>query len=165
MTGTIRLLYAEDNPFDADLTLRHFEREAPELHLEAVSSGKECLERLGKQTFDLLLLDYHLGDTDGIALLTSLRAAGNAVPVVMLTGAGDDSSIERALRAGADDYVVKSRIHLMSLPDRARSLIARLRDRASGLLAVRARPDPRGSTLRCEGARSERRAASGVATP
>ena len=131
MTGGIRLLYVEDNPFDADLTLRHFEREAPDLHLEAVSSGKECLEGLAKGTFDLLLLDYHLGDTDGVVVLKALRASGNAIPVVMLTGAGDDESIERALRAGADDYVVKSRTYLTSLPDRVRALIARIRDRAS----------------------------------
>ena len=131
MTGGIRLLYVEDNPFDADLTLRHFEREAPDLHLEAVSSGKECLEGLAKGTFDLLLLDYHLGDTDGVVVLKALRASGNAIPVVMLTGAGDDESIERALRAGADDYVVKSQRYLTSLPDRVRALIARIRDRAS----------------------------------
>ena len=46
MEHKIRLLYAEDNTQDADLTRAHFESEAPEFELEIVQSGEQCLKRL-----------------------------------------------------------------------------------------------------------------------
>ena len=72
MGDTIRLLYAEDNPQDADLTRAHFEQTAPEFHIEFVVSGKECLARLNAQPYDLVLLDNRLPDGDGIDLLGKL---------------------------------------------------------------------------------------------
>lgn len=66
---------------------------------------------------DVLLLDMGLPDLDGMEVLTRLRAV-STVPVVVLTARGDERSVVRGLRAGADDWVVK--------PVRLSELLARL---------------------------------------
>ncbi|MBY6410697.1 response regulator transcription factor [Rhodococcus sp. BP-252] len=61
---------------------------------------------LGYRTVDLVLLDLGLPDMDGLETLRKLRTL-SAVPVVVLTARDDERSVVRALRGGADDYVVK----------------------------------------------------------
>lgn len=117
MDKPLKLLYAEDNPQDADLTRAHFGRAAPDLRLEIAETGSHCLERLAAESFDLLLLDNHLPDMDGLDVLEQIRSAGQRVPVVMITGAGDDEIVARALRAGASDYISNSGDYLTRLPD------------------------------------------------
>lgn len=132
MSPPLRVLYAEDNPLDADLALAHFRLAAPDLQLEVLGTGELCQERLSKGSFDLLLLDNHLPDIDGIEVLARLRASGHTLPVVMLTGDGDESTAARALIAGADDYVTKGGDYLARLPALLRGLVARVQSRTSG---------------------------------
>ncbi|BCL29516.1 DNA-binding response regulator [Streptomyces aurantiacus] len=66
---------------------------------------------------DLLLLDLGLPDTDGLDVLRALRAVSD-LPVVVLTARGDERSVVRGLRLGADDYLVK--------PVRLAELLARI---------------------------------------
>ena len=129
MTEAIRLLYAEDNAQDADLTRTYFEHEAADFALEVVETGAQCLARLAAEHFDLLLLDKRLPDMDGLDLLARLRAGGQGLPVVMVTGIGDDETVARALRAGAADYVPKSADYLSTLPAILRGVVARERQR------------------------------------
>ncbi|WP_288813607.1 response regulator transcription factor [uncultured Gordonia sp.] len=72
---------------------------------------------LGHRGFDLALLDLGLPDEDGLTVLRRLRAVSE-IPVVVLTARQDERSVVRALRGGADDYVVK--------PARLGELMARL---------------------------------------
>ena len=72
---------------------------------------------LGHREFDLALLDLGLPDEDGLTVLRRLRAVSE-MPVVVLTARQDERSVVRALRGGADDYVVK--------PARLGELMARL---------------------------------------
>lgn len=61
---------------------------------------------LGYHDMDVVLLDLGLPDMDGLEVLRKLRAV-SSVPVVVLTARDDERSVVRALRGGADDYVVK----------------------------------------------------------
>ncbi|MGB3484045.1 MAG: response regulator transcription factor [Mycobacterium sp.] len=61
---------------------------------------------LGHRDVDLVLLDLGLPDIDGLTVLRQLRAVSQ-IPVVVLTARDDERSVVRALRGGADDYVVK----------------------------------------------------------
>lgn len=72
---------------------------------------------LAHRDADLLLLDLGLPDMDGLEVLRKLRRV-STIPVVILTARGDERSVVRGLRSGADDYVVK--------PVRLRELLARL---------------------------------------
>jgi PAS domain S-box-containing protein len=115
----MKILYIEDNPADIDLTLRHLKKEAPHIEVKIAKSQAEALKTIRKpdfSTYDLVLTDMHLQDGDGIAVLSHIRAHSVPVPVVLLTGHGDEDSAVAALKAGADDYVVKKSGYLNSLP-------------------------------------------------
>ncbi|MBU6529647.1 response regulator transcription factor [Streptomyces mayonensis] len=80
-----------------------------------ITHGKDVLTY--HRSSDLLLLDLGLPDVDGLEVLRSLRAVSD-MPVVVLTARGDERSVVRGLRIGADDYLVK--------PVRLAELLARI---------------------------------------
>jgi len=81
------------------------------------ASGKEALERMNDSDISLILLDIRMPDLDGFQTLTLIRKQ-YSVPVIMVTGLGEVTSVSDALSLGADDYVKK--------PFQARELIARI---------------------------------------
>jgi len=114
--SSIRVLYAEDSPIDADLTMSHFMYEAPEFTIDIAGTGEEFLRRLKEGSYDVLLLDYRLPDMDGIELLKELTALGVKLPIVMVTGTGDEELVVKILRFGTSDYVPKDANYLKTLP-------------------------------------------------
>ncbi len=124
MNPTIRILYAEDNPLDADLTRAQFAEQAPEFDLQVVATGAACLEQIQRNPPDLLLLDHHLPDTDGVEMLKALFRQAPGLPVVMVTGAGDEDLVLRAIRLGAATYVPKRGNYLESLSGLLRDVLA-----------------------------------------
>jgi PAS domain S-box-containing protein/putative nucleotidyltransferase with HDIG domain len=138
MTPAIRLLYVEDNPQDADLTRALFASHAPEFEIEIVGTGRECLERLRETRFDLLLLDHHLPDMDGLDVIKGLSDADSQVPVVLVTGVGDEELVVKALRLGAANYVPKRGGYLETLPNVLRGEVEQHRQSRSQRMPVAA---------------------------
>ena len=126
----IRVLYAEDDPFDADLTKAHFEAAAPEFELDLVRTGGDCLARLADEPYDVLLLDNHLPDTDAIRVLRTVAVEHARLPVVVTTSVGDENLAVRVLQLGARDYVPKDGRYLDRLPAVLKSAIAEHRAEA-----------------------------------
>lgn len=115
----MRILYVEDDPRDADLTVRRLQKTAPHFEVETVSTVEEALmrlERMRSEPLDLVLVDVHLSDGDGLSLLTHVRENVLPVAVVVVTGMGDETTAVTALKARADDYVVKDKDYLDRLP-------------------------------------------------
>lgn len=115
----MRILYVEDNARDADLTLRMMRKSAPQLQFETVSKIHEAiarLDRLAAEPLDLVLTDMNLPDGDGLSLLKHIRESGLPLAVVVITGVGDEETAVEALKARADDYVVKHKDYLDHLP-------------------------------------------------
>jgi diguanylate cyclase (GGDEF)-like protein/PAS domain S-box-containing protein len=104
-----RVLYLEDNPMDADLLRRALTRQAPQVRLEIVSTLAQALQTMAPEVpeYELILSDLRLPDGSGMDLLAHVRSRRLPVAVVILTGSGDQASAIAALKAGADDYVVK----------------------------------------------------------
>src|SRR5262245_42909997 len=127
MTEKIRVLYAEDDLSDLDLTKTHFQLNAPNFELEVVDTGQKCLARLREEKFDVLLLDNHLPDMDGVEVLRELAAKDVPVPVVMVTAVGDEALVVQVLRLGAWDYVPKQGNYVESLPADLRDAVAEYR--------------------------------------
>lgn len=75
--------------------------------VERAADGAEALLLATNRPYDALVLDYGLGDMDGLTLLERLRAAGVTTPAVLLTSGGSEEVAARALRAGADEYLPK----------------------------------------------------------
>ena len=75
--------------------------------VELATAGDKALERATANPYDAIVLDRGLPGLDGLEVCRRLRAAGNAVPVLMLTARAAVSERVEGLDAGADDYVVK----------------------------------------------------------
>jgi DNA-binding response OmpR family regulator len=115
----MRILYVEDDPGDADLTARLLLKSMPQVRLETVTTLKEAvarLDRLEAEPLDLVLTDVRLPDGDGLALLAHIRDQALSLPVVVITDPGDEETAVAAIKAGADDYVVKRKGYLDRLP-------------------------------------------------
>ncbi len=117
------------------LTRTHFLDHAVDFVIEVVQTGQDCLDRVTEGECDLLLLDHHLPDMEGVEVLAALAHRGVQVPTVMVTGVGDENLVVKALRLGAACYVPKQGNYLASLPSLLRRVIEEHRRKKSqGLL-------------------------------
>ncbi|MBW2545113.1 MAG: diguanylate cyclase [Deltaproteobacteria bacterium] len=113
----MRVLIIEDNPDHAELA-----RLALEPHFEVclLESGEDALRYLeglaGNDRPAAILLDYSLPGIDGLAVLDRIMENGYDIPVIMVTGQGDESIAVEAMKKGAFDYVVKSGNYRAVLP-------------------------------------------------
>ena len=115
----MKVLYVEDDPRDAELTQHRLARTAPHLVFETASTIAAAvarLQRLDSEPLDLVLTDMHLRDGDGLSLLNYVRENSLPLAVVIVTGVGDEETAVTALKARADDYVVKRKSYLDKLP-------------------------------------------------
>jgi DNA-binding NtrC family response regulator len=98
------ILLVDDEP-----TARYGTRRALESKYKIVEAGSAAEARAGLDAArpDLILLDLVMPDEDGLAFMRSLRAAGNQTPVLVVSALDTASTAIQALRAGAQDYIVK----------------------------------------------------------
>src|SRR5438874_868100 len=75
--------------------------------VDAVDSGEACLERLGRQGYDVVVLDIWLPGMDGLATFARMRERQMESQVVMISGHGNIESAVRAIKMGAFDFVEK----------------------------------------------------------
>jgi len=109
------LLLIDDDPELAELLQSYLGGEG--IGLDAAISGAAGLEMARNRDYELVILDVMLPDTSGFNVLTKLRAV-SGVPVIMLTGRGEEIDRVIGLEMGADDYVSK--------PFQLRELLARI---------------------------------------
>jgi DNA-binding response OmpR family regulator len=119
-----RLLIVEDERHIAD-GLR-FNLEADGHEAEVVGDGTHALERLleERDRFDAVILDVMLPGKNGFEVASALRAAGQFVPILMLTARGRPEDVLKGFESGADDYLPKP-FELAILMARVRGLLRR----------------------------------------
>ena len=119
-----RVLVVEDEQHIAD-GLR-FNLEAEGYDVGVVADGTDAVDLLLKERhgFDAVILDVMLPGTDGFAVAAALRAAGQFVPILMLTARGRPEDVLKGFEAGADDYLPKP-FDLSILMARVRGLLRR----------------------------------------
>jgi DNA-binding response OmpR family regulator len=110
-----RVLVVDDEPMVREVVTSYLERDGHDVTV--VADGAAALDALGRQTFDLVVLDLMLPQVDGLRVLQELRSR-TATPVIVLTARGDEGDRVLGLELGADDYVVK--------PFSPRELVARV---------------------------------------
>lgn len=128
----MRLLLVEDDELLGDairVALAHEHHYAVEWARDGIAAERA----LRADAYDLVLLDLQLPGRSGLDLLKSLRGAGNAVPVLVLTARDTVRDRVVGLDAGADDYLVKP-FDLDELHARVRALLRRRSGRASAVL-------------------------------
>jgi two-component system cell cycle sensor histidine kinase/response regulator CckA len=138
MSDSLRLFLIEDHEDVALLIRKSLERAGH--HVTCCRTAADALIVLGQSSFDLVVLDWELPDMTGLDLMQKLAREGIAVPVLLITGKGDEDLATRAMHAGALDYVVKDTAltFLGELPKRVAESVRRYRLEQDNQLLVQA---------------------------
>jgi signal transduction histidine kinase len=106
----VRILIVDDSSEDRELYRRLLAQDRDHTYeiLEA-DTGEEGLRMAAAESPDCLLLDYRLPDVDGLEFLSRLLA-GRLVPVIVLTGQGNEAVAVEAMKGGAQDYLLKGNV-------------------------------------------------------
>ena len=115
----IEILLVEDNPRDAELTIRALKRKNLANHLYHVEDGVEALDFLfGRGKYSgrnldeppkVVLLDLKLPRVDGLEVLCAMKSDDRTrtIPVVIVTSSAEDPDMKKAYQLGANSYVIK----------------------------------------------------------
>ncbi|MGD9041686.1 MAG: response regulator [Desulfobacteraceae bacterium] len=130
----IRVLLVEDDEDDY-VIVRDFlsEIEGQEFELDWVSTYHGAMEKAASNRHDICLMDYRLGERDGIQLTRDFQRHGFQAPIILLTGLGSHDVDTRAMREGAVDYLEKGDLNPKLLERSIRYAI----DHARTLAALR----------------------------
>lgn len=106
-TRRLKILVADDSPVNRRITSRMVESWSHTCVL--VTNGREALDRLALESFDLVLMDAEMPVLDGLqaVALLRLREGQRRTPVIALSGHGEPAYLERFLAAGMDGWVGK----------------------------------------------------------
>src|SRR5574338_837228 len=117
--NAVEILLVEDNPRDAELTIRALKKRNLANSLYHVEDGVEALDFLcargkysGRDAGDtpkVVLLDLKLPRIDGLEVLTAIKAdeRTKGIPIVIVTSSAEDPDVKRAYQLGANSYVIK----------------------------------------------------------
>jgi CheY-like chemotaxis protein len=105
----LRVLVAEDNEFNQQVVQHLLARKGHQVRI--ATTGQQTLAELEQGVFDLLLLDIHMPETDGLRVIEILRqrerGGESRLPVIALTALSMKGDRERCLEAGMDEYLSK----------------------------------------------------------
>jgi two-component system, cell cycle sensor histidine kinase and response regulator CckA len=110
----LRLLIAEDDPSDLDLTLRELKKSGLSLQIESVSTRSAFVEILNSKPIDIVLSDFRMDGWTGIDALTEIIKLDADIPLILVTGTLGDLKAVESIKLGVTDYVLKH--HLARLP-------------------------------------------------
>ncbi|MEW9094639.1 MAG: response regulator transcription factor [Clostridiaceae bacterium] len=98
-----KILIVEDNPTISDLIKLNLKMASYET--SQVYDGRQALESIEKEQFDLILLDVMLPEIDGFSLMNKIKQRD--IPIILLTAKAAVTDKVKGLKMGADDYIVK----------------------------------------------------------
>jgi PAS domain S-box-containing protein len=105
--GNLHVLIVEDNPVNQEVASTMLRRRGHSVDI--VSNGREAVDAVARQRFDVVLMDLQMPILDGMAATAEIRAneRGKRVPIIALTANAASGERDRCLAAGMDDYVAK----------------------------------------------------------
>jgi two-component system, cell cycle sensor histidine kinase and response regulator CckA len=106
----IRVFFLEDNPDDVELELYELRKAGFNVIHEVARNRKEFLQKLTGFPMDIMLADYSLPDITGLDAISLCKDKGLDVPVILITGEGNEMMAVDSLRLGAIDYIIKKNI-------------------------------------------------------
>jgi len=120
------ILVVEDDGEIAEFVSIAFEMAWPDARLTCTHLGKQAIELVEKENYNLIVLDLGLPDIDGYEVLKGIRRL-NTTPVIIATVRSGESEIVKGLEYGADDYIVKP-FGQLELVARGRAVLRRLQE-------------------------------------
>lgn len=101
-----RILIVDDSEFARNSLSEALKKN--EYQVDTVSDGRQCLEKIGQEKYDLAIVDYIMPGMNGIEVLQEIADKNLKVPVIILTGKGSEEIAVQAMKLGALNYVVKA---------------------------------------------------------
>ena len=117
----IKTLIIDDNPNDRTLALRELKKLFYQLQYWEINDEASLNKALAQNEFNLVITDYQLLWTTGLKVLYRIKEQRPDCPVIMFTGTGSEEIAVEAMKAGLDDYVIKSPKHYVRLASAVRS--------------------------------------------
>ncbi len=127
---SIRVLLIEDDPAYARLLRVMLNRAGLKYDMTHETCMLDGRNRLKQDSFDVILLDLMLPDTQGLETFRQAQAAAPDVPIIVITGMDNETFAVKAVQAGAQDYLVKGQADMQWLPRSIRYAIERQRAQA-----------------------------------
>ena len=114
----LRILILEDNPGDAELSIRELNKAGFEIQADVVDTREAFAAKLQSRIYDVVLSDYRIPRWSGVEAFHLLRQSGKDIPFILVTGTlGEESAVE-LIKEGVADYILKDR--LVRLPSAIR---------------------------------------------
>ncbi|MEH2367708.1 ATP-binding response regulator [Nostoc sp.] len=123
MEETLKILVVDDDEVDRIAIRSALTTAGVQMQLSEVGNGNDAFSVLSVTAYDCVFLDYSLPDRDALTLIQQLGSSEIKVPLVVLTGQGDEQITLQLLEAGATDYLSKSRISPETLSQVLRNVI------------------------------------------
>ena len=124
----IRILCVAAEPHDRALIRHALFVEGDYLLIEA--DDRESFERaLEEEDLHLVLTDFNILGFEGLDVIRAVKARKPDVPVIVVTGTGSEEIAVKALKEGADDYVIKTPHHIAQLPHTVRRTLMMMEQR------------------------------------
>jgi DNA-binding NtrC family response regulator len=125
----LRVLLIDDHPDDRTLVIRQLQHEFAQVEVEQIIDQASFDQALKANRFDIAITDYRLIWSDGLTVLRQLKTACPTCPVIMFTNSAMQEEAIEAMKAGLDDYIIKSPRHYIRLATAARLALERAADR------------------------------------
>ncbi|MFQ4144331.1 hybrid sensor histidine kinase/response regulator [Chlorogloeopsis sp. ULAP02] len=110
MEETLNILVVDDDEVDRMTVRRALKTAGVKVEIIEAANCRDAIAALSQTAFDCVFLDYRLPDQNGLSLIYEIRSRGIKVPLVVLTGQGDEQIAVELMKAGATDYLSKSRV-------------------------------------------------------
>ena len=101
----VSILIVDDDPFLRDLLVRYFTQQG--YNVQAVETGIEAKEEMGKASYQIVVIDILLSEMNGIELVDELKAMDSGIILILMTGHPSLETALDALKKGVQDYLVK----------------------------------------------------------
>lgn len=117
------ILIIEDDDFFRELVKKKFS--SKELHVFEAIDGEKGIEAIKEKKPDLILLDLLLPNVDGFEVLVKIKSdpETSSIPVIILSNLGQQEDIERGLKLGAIDYLIKSQFDIDQVIEKIKNIL------------------------------------------
>jgi len=119
----MKILLAEDDRFLSDMYVTKFSRLG--YNIDIARDGEEAIKKIPKFLPDVILLDIKMPLKDGFDVLKIIKGDEKTknIPVILLTNLGQKEDIERGLKLGAVDYLIKAQFTPQEVVDKVKKVI------------------------------------------
>src|SRR5918995_643379 len=111
MSDTLHLALVDDNPDDRAMIIRELRQDFPSLEVLQIIDHAGLAKALAEGSCDLVITDYQLQWATGLEILQAVKKVAPTCPVIMVTRMGSEEMALVVIKAGFDDYILKSPRH------------------------------------------------------